>query len=234
VANAVPAQLADFYDPNAWPAEVPALRTAVRQLSEHSRALGGQVMRLFAVALGLGDGAFDPYLEPNASLFAINHYPPAGSATVEEQPLLFAEHSDGNTLTILHQRGDFEGLQVQRLDAASEWIPVPVREDAFVINFGELMTRWTNDHWPATRHRVVASSDPAATRTTLATFHMPALETVIAPLAAWTEDGGAHYEPVTAYDWEFRHIRARYSEATDATGLRQSDRTAHFARRLGA
>ena len=23
-----------------------------------------------------------------------------------------------------------------------------------VINVGELMTRWTNDHWPSTRHRV--------------------------------------------------------------------------------
>lgn len=33
----------------------------------------------------------------------------------------FHEHADGNTLTLLHQRGDHEGLQVSRLDTPGEW-----------------------------------------------------------------------------------------------------------------
>jgi isopenicillin N synthase-like dioxygenase len=147
--------------------------------------------------------------------------------------VLFAEHSDGNTLTILHQRGDYEGLQVQRLDGAGEWIAVPVRDDAFVINVGELMTHWTNDHWPATRHRVVAAADPDAARTTLTTFHMPALDAVVEPIARWVGADGPHYAPVNSYDWERSRIKNSYARSNDATGLRQSDKVVAFARRLG-
>jgi isopenicillin N synthase-like dioxygenase len=232
IANGVSPELADFFDPNVWPSEVPALRDAVRELFVQSQQLGRQMMALFALALGLDADYFEPSIEPNASSFAVNHYPARRAPLDSDPTVLFAEHTDGNTLTVLHQRGDYEGLEVQRLDRSEEWIPVPVRDDAFVINLGELMTRWTNDRWPATRHRVVASRDPAGSRTTLTTFHMPALHAVVAPLPQFVGADGPHYAPVTPYEWERTRIRTRYAEAIDATGLRQSDRTIEFARRL--
>jgi isopenicillin N synthase-like dioxygenase len=232
IANGVTPELADFFDPNVWPDEVPALRESVRELFVQSQRLGHRMMELFAVAFGLDVDYFEPSIEPNASSFAVNHYPARGAPLDSDPTVLFAEHTDGNTLTILHQRGDYEGLEVQRLDRSDEWIPVPVRDDAFVINLGELMTRWTNDRWPATKHRVVASGDPNASRTTLTTFHMPALHAVVAPLPRFVGADGPHYEPVTPYEWERTRIRTRYAGAIDATGLRQSDRTIDFARRL--
>jgi isopenicillin N synthase-like dioxygenase len=202
VAGGVPAQYADFFYPNIWPA-VDGFREAVTALFEATNALAGRLMGLVAVALGLPETWFDGMLEPNASTFAINHYPPRMAAAGGGEPaLLFAEHADGNTLTVLHQRGTYTGLQVQPLDEAGAWIDIPVVDHAFVINVGELMTRWTNDHWPSTRHRVVPALGPGDSRTTLTTFHMPALDARVAPLEVCGGADDPHYEPVTPYEWE--------------------------------
>jgi isopenicillin N synthase-like dioxygenase len=41
------------------------------------------------------------------------------------------------------------------LRADGSWSPVVIPEDAFCINLGDLMQRWTNDQWKSTVHRVV-------------------------------------------------------------------------------
>jgi isopenicillin N synthase-like dioxygenase len=210
VAGGVPADLADFFFSNIWP-EIDGFRAAVTELFGHTNALAGRMMSLFALALGLEADYFATMLEPNASTFAINHYPARGEALGPEgPPVLFAEHADGNTLTILHQRGSYEGLQIRPLGGAGEWTYIPVVDDAFVINVGELMTHWTNDHWPSTRHRVLASSDPEASRTTLTTFHMPALDAVVAPLAVCGGREDPHYDAVTPYEWERAFMARNY------------------------
>lgn len=215
-AHGIDPELADYFYPNAWP-EIAGFREAVSALFLETQALAGKIMVLFAMALDLGPHGFDDIIEPNSSSIAFNHYPARGASLGDQTAVTFDAHSDGNTVTILHQRGDYDGLQVQRLDAPDEWFIVPSREDAFVINFGELMTLWTNDHWPATMHRVVASSDPAAQRTTIATFHMPSLDSVIQPLARWGGDTDPHYEPITPAEWEKRFMRRRYTKPTEHT-----------------
>lgn len=211
IAGGVPAELSDFFYPNIWP-DIDGFRDAVSELFTITNALAGRLMRLVAVALGLDASWFDPMLEPNASTFAINHYPPReDEAGADEPPLLFAEHADGNTLTILHQRGTYTGLRVQPLGEPDTWIGVPVVDAAFVVNVGELMTRWTNDHWPSTRHRVLPAEGPNDSRTTLTTFHMPALDAVVVPLEACGGKDNPHYGPVTPYEWE-RDFMARNSK----------------------
>jgi len=215
VAAGIDPALADYFAPNTWPDQPAGFRAACENLFAATQRLAGSLMRLAALALDIGPNGFDGCIEPNSSTFAINHYP-SSHAPIEDGPdLLFHEHADGNTLTLLHQRGDFEGLQVQRLDADGEWISVPVREDAFVINLGKLMTRWTNGHWPATMHRVVTPADPALQRTTLTTFHMPPLATVIAPLPRWCDADGPRFEPITTYESERSSIRNYALPRTD-------------------
>jgi isopenicillin N synthase-like dioxygenase len=208
MAGGVAKEYSDFFFPNIWP-DVEGFRAAVTTLFAHTNALAGRMMSLFALALGLKADYFATMLEPNASTFAINHYPASGKPVGPDgPPVLFAEHADGNTLTILHQRGTYEGLQIRPLDGSDNWIDIPVVNEAFVINVGELMTHWTNDHWPSTRHRVMASSDGADSRTTLTTFHMPALDARVAPLEVCGGREDPHYDAVTPYQWE-RDFMAR-------------------------
>lgn len=231
IAAGIAPELADYYQPNSWPRdELPAFEVAVRALLDQTRSLGVQMMRLFGVALGIGADGFGDALEPDASSFAINHYPPRGEPLDHDPTVIFDEHADGNTLTMLHQRGDYEGLQVQRLDSGDRWVPVPVRDDAFVINVGDLMTRWTNGHWPSTKHRVVASSDPTAQRMTLTTFYMPALDAVIEPLSTWVGDDGPLFDAITTYEADRAVIRARYAKPSATT--RHDDTVYEYAASL--
>jgi isopenicillin N synthase-like dioxygenase len=210
IAAGVHPERADFFYANIWP-DLAGFRQAISGLFALTNGLAEKMMPLCAVALGLPQGFFDEMLAPNASTFAVNHYPAGGEPSTPTDPrVLFAEHSDGNTLTILHQRGTYEGLEVKPLDADGEWVRIPVVDDAFVINVGELMTRWTNDHWPATRHRVVASESSTDSRTTLTTFHLPALDAVVAPLEVCGGLEDPHYEPVTPYEWERQFMARNY------------------------
>jgi isopenicillin N synthase-like dioxygenase len=164
------------------------------------KRVGDALMELFARALGLSPGHFAPMLTHPVSDFAVNTYP-AQPARVSADPLLtFREHTDSGMLTVLHQRGDYAGLQVQGLDG--DWVEVPVDPDALIINIGDLMSRWTNDRWPSTRHRVVAAPDATSTRASIATFHLPNVDAVIAPMEPFLGPDGPHYEPVTPYVWE--------------------------------
>ncbi|MFT4042308.1 MAG: 2OG-Fe(II) oxygenase family protein [Gordonia sp. (in: high G+C Gram-positive bacteria)] len=205
-------ELSDFFSPNVWPDVIAGYRTAIRSLFECTQRLGNALMRIFAVALDLPIDYFDGFVEPAASSCSINYYPPRNAPLIEHPTIIFDEHFDGGTLTILHQRGTYAGLQVKTI--SGEWFPVPVIEEAFVINMGELMMRWTNGLWPATRHRVIASEDPAGHRTTLTTFHLPAVDTVIEPLKTTYGPQGPQFEPVAVYDWESRFIKKAYAERT--------------------
>jgi isopenicillin N synthase-like dioxygenase len=85
------------------------------------------------------------------------HYPAQKPPAVPKPGQVRASaHTDYGSLTILRLGGEFPGgLQV--MGATGEWIDVSTtaEEDAFVINLGDLMARWTNDRWMSTPHQVI-------------------------------------------------------------------------------
>lgn len=212
-AHGVDPALSNYFDVNVWP-PVDDFESVMRAWSASMRELGRNMMRAFAVGLGLPLDYFDRFTELDATTSTIRSYP-ARLGPLEHTPtVIFDEHFDGGMLTMLHQRGTYAGLEVKTFDG--NWFPVPVHDDALVINMGELMTRWTNGRWPATRHRVIASTDPEGYRYTLPTFFNVAVDTVIEPLST-TSDDGPGFEPVTVYQWFGRHLTKSYKERKHTT-----------------
>jgi isopenicillin N synthase-like dioxygenase len=212
--HGVDEQFLDYFHPNVWP-EVAGLREAMDALRTRTRELGTQMMRMFAIALDLSIDYFDKALVLDTTTSTIRSYPPSNSPLEKDPTIIFDEHFDGGMLTLLHQRGTYDGLQIR--DPEGEWFTVPTDDDAFVVNIGELMSRWTNGRWPATRHRVIASTDPAGYRQTLPTFYTAAVDTEVAPLPTQLGEDGALFEPTTVYQWFRRHLITTYQERKHTT-----------------
>src|SRR3974390_566150 len=62
-------------------------------------------------------------------------------------------HTDYGALTILLAEKAPGGLQVKLRNGG--WVDVEPRPNSFIINIGDLMAMWTNDHWVSNLHRVV-------------------------------------------------------------------------------
>jgi isopenicillin N synthase-like dioxygenase len=196
----------DYFVPNVWPDEIPGFRAAWQRYAEATRALARTLMALFARALDLPADHFAEPFAKDVTLFSANFYPPR-PVDPDGPAVVLTPHADSGGLTVLHQRGDYEGLQIRGRDG--EWITVPRDDEAFVINIGHLLSRWTNGRYPATVHRVVSGPTATAQRRSIAMFFLPNVDTVIAPLPTMIGADGPRFDPVTAYDWQ-RQFMERY------------------------
>jgi isopenicillin N synthase-like dioxygenase len=189
----------DYFTRNVWPQCRPEFRTTWDELSGATRNLGRLLVGLFARALGADPAAFVDAFRHDVTLYSANWYPtqPVG---IGPSDVLNGQHADSGALTVLHQRGTYEGLQVLHRDGT--WETVALRPETFVINIGELMSRWTNGVWPATVHRVLAGPGRQDCRSSIAMHFLPNIDELITPLASMVGDGEMRYEPITTYDWQ--------------------------------
>jgi isopenicillin N synthase-like dioxygenase len=208
-AAGVSPDVSNYFVPNMWPTQVPGLEESFRELFEHTRAFGRSLMRLCALALDLPQEHFDPQLALDASTLSANYYPPQQMLSTPQDPKVTLQpHTDSGVITLLYQAGDYTGLQLQSADGT--WIDVPVVPDAFIINLGDLISRWTNDRWKSTTHRVIAAQDPDRSRLSIPTFFLPALDTVIDTFEVFAPDDAKKYGPITPYEWESVYLAKYY------------------------
>ncbi len=201
-----PATDAQWFTPNVWPAECPALATLAEEFTEQVRGLYYDLLRMGAVALGLGEEAFLAHVRRGPQTFNINRYPPlsaTGQAAAGQYRV--APHTDWGILTILDRQPGYGGLQVQSLDGT--WADAPYVPDAFTVNVADLLSRWTGERWRSTRHRVLPPPEKAPDEEliSLIVFLEAEMDTVISPVA-----GNRELAPVVAGDW----YRVRESAAT--------------------
>ncbi len=159
--------------PNQWPAEkaLPGFRAHMAEYFERMRSLADSLLEILSLGLGLPAGHLrERFGERPLSLVKLIDYPPTPDGGAGVNP-----HKDAGFLTLLLQH-DVGGLQVQNPDG--EWIDVPPRRDAFVVNLGEMLQEMTGNYFVATTHRVVASEP----RQSSAWFHGPDLRTELTPL----------------------------------------------------
>ncbi|QKZ17161.1 isopenicillin N synthase family oxygenase [Streptomyces chartreusis] len=184
---------------NVWPPQEPGLRAATHRYHDAIVDVARRVLSLYARVLDVPAETF-PLGGDVYTNVVVNSYPqwPHEDASDEEK-LLLLEHTDGAAITVLHQEGDYAGLQGQHSDGT--WIPVPVRPDALQVFTGTLLTNWSEGRLRPGRHRVVAGG--SATRRSSAVFINPSLDTVVEPLPAFANPEGSDFEPVSV--WKQAH-----------------------------
>ena len=143
---------AKVYAPNVWPARPAGFREVFTAYYRAQERLAGQLMRIFALALGLPEAWFDGTMDRHFSTCPSNLYPePAGDPLPGQ--LRAGPHTDFGSLTILAVNDAPGGLQVCFPDGT--WQDVRPGPGQLVVNLGDMMGRWTNDRWKSTVHRVV-------------------------------------------------------------------------------
>jgi isopenicillin N synthase-like dioxygenase len=143
------------HGPNQWPSQRPNFRPVMERYRSVLFDLSATLMRGMALSLDLPENYFDGYNKDANGTVRLLHYPPQSPQGDPTQKGAGA-HTDFGGLTVLRQ-GDVGGLQVwdQKSDA---WIHADPLPNTYVVNLGDMISRWTNDRYRSTVHRVVNAS----------------------------------------------------------------------------
>jgi isopenicillin N synthase-like dioxygenase len=160
--------------PNQWPVKslLPQFQPVMEDYFQKVSAIGFRVVQLLALSLGLDEHHFDPHFtEPMAALRLL-HYAKEESKP-EEGIFACGAHSDYGMITLL-LTDENAGLQILH---ENQWIDVPPKPHAFVVNLGDMLERWTNGLYKSTKHRVLTNGD--AERYSIPFFYEPSFDTVV-------------------------------------------------------
>lgn len=190
-----------FHRPNRWP-DAPAFVAEAQRYYRTMESLGAMLLRLFARALAVDERWFESRIDHHFSILSSIWYPPQ-PVPPEPGQLRAGAHTDYGALTILAPSDAPGGLQVMSL--AGEWIDVPYRPDAYVINIGDMLQRWTDGRWRSTPHRVVnppRAASATGARQSLAYFLHPNHDAVIDAIPGCVPPGAAaRHPPILAGDY---------------------------------
>ncbi|KAI5861148.1 Clavaminate synthase-like protein [Durotheca rogersii] len=148
--------------PNLWPSSLRKELFQDRIMAYQARMLElvGKILALLARGLpkewNCPTNVFDSLLvEPSIPMRYL-HYGPVSS----QDPRQFgvADHTDFGCVSILLQEPGTTGLEVF-YPPTGTWVPVPVAEDGFVINMGDMMQKYTGGYYRSNRHRVLTNRD---------------------------------------------------------------------------
>jgi isopenicillin N synthase-like dioxygenase len=201
--------------PNIWPANPPQLRGLVSDYYEAMFGLTKTLMRMSALALDLPENYFAPFYEEPGLVLRFVNYPDQPTPPREGQ-MRYGAHHDYGGLTILRQDEAPGGLQIADLDGTwHDATPVP---GSFVINVGDLMSRWTNGRWRSTLHRVInppRELTGSTQRLSMVAFTGPNenAEVICLPTCVDAEHPAA-FAPVRAGDY----VKAKLAASMDLTG----------------
>ncbi|MFE7792576.1 isopenicillin N synthase family dioxygenase [Streptomyces sp. NPDC057460] len=195
-----PAIDAEWFLPNIWPREAPGLRALVTEYLAQMRTLSDRLLELLGAALGEPEDFFTRHTTHPTWGFNINWYP--GTEVVgEPEPGQFriGPHTDFGTVTVLDRQAGKGGLQIFTEDGG--WEDAPYDPEAFTINIGDLMARWTGDRWRSGRHRVLPppSDAPAEELMSLVYFYECDPRTTVESVPAPT--GRVTHEPVDSHTY---------------------------------
>jgi isopenicillin N synthase-like dioxygenase len=203
-------EAAKFYQPNIWPRHPAQFRDVTSRYYRRMERLARDLMRIFALALGLAETYFDASIDNHFATLPMNYYPAPHGAPLPGQ-LRAGEHSDFGSLTILALDDAPGGLQVKMRGGG--WQDITAEPGQFIVNIGDMMQRWTNDRWPSTLHRVAnppLGNEPTSRRMSIGFFLHPNYDAAIEALPGCAGRGRtARYPPVLAGELMRAKMEAR-------------------------
>lgn len=186
---------------NLWPHNLPGFREDVLAYWHEMQQLARRLTRLCAIALNLAPDFFEQHTNRDPSQLRLIHYPPMDAPPKPGQ-LRAGVHTDLNLITIVYSNNTVGGLEVR--DRDGEWIAAP-RFEGFMVNIGDTMMRWCNDHWKSTPHRVAnppPGAGAASDRIALAFFFIANYDALIECVPACTgPDNPPRYAPITVGEY---------------------------------
>jgi isopenicillin N synthase-like dioxygenase len=207
-----------FFEPNIWPTSPAELRPTVLEYWDRVQGVVHTVTSLMARGLGLDDTFFEPFTDRAVEALRINYFEGRPGETAMPNQFGVGPHTDYGIVTVL--LADQEpGLQVYTHDEQWRYVlPVP---GALVVNVGDLLSRWTNDRWRSTLHRVIpvlSDDHTIRRRRSVPFFHEGNFDAVIECVPTCSgADNPPRYAPITGGEHVYAKVMAgRLLEAAGA------------------
>jgi isopenicillin N synthase-like dioxygenase len=199
-----------FRGGNQWPGSLPGFRQTCLAYSAALQRLALSMLPIYAVALDLPPDWFaHAFREPSFTL-RLSHYPPQ-APTSKEDEFGLAPHCDSTFMTLLAPN-KVPGLSLRT--RSGQWIDAPVIDNAFLVNSGELLRRWTNGRFIATPHRVINRS--GSERYAIPFFFDTTHDYRMTCLTTCTGPGNPpKYEPISYRDYQVWFQRQNYEHARE-------------------
>jgi len=188
-----------LHGPNPWP-PLPAFKETMLCYCNALMELGKAITRGIALSLELKEDYFNELYGSNPILFfRLLNYPSTQIPT-----LGVGEHTDYGCITILAQ-DEVGGLQI--MNKQGEWQTAPPIPDTFVVNIGDMLQIWTNDHYQATLHRVITSNKR---RQSLAFCYEPNFDSIVIPVSTCTKEAPSKYQPISYGEYVMQKINSSF------------------------
>jgi isopenicillin N synthase-like dioxygenase len=197
--------------PNVWPTtstcpswtdeDCAEFRSVMEQYQVEAMRVCMKLLSYFSLAVGLcdedsfdekNDTIFNQFFKDPTTMIRLLHYSIEPSVPKDG---IFAcgAHSDYGMITLL-LTDDNPGLQVKLIN---EWIDVPPKQGAFVVNIGDMFERWTNGKFCSTIHRVIQPPN-GKERYSVPFFFEPDFDALVECLDVCRGKDEPKYPPITA------------------------------------
>ena len=151
----------DGSDLNQWPEGRPQFRSAMEGFFDAASGIAARTLSIVLRALNasISTASVSVAGDPRTSNVRLNYYPEHDPLSADESSRVTAlgdmalhHHTDPGILTLLLQ-DDSGGLQTHSL--SNGWIDVFPVPGTIVVNLGDAMQVWSNNHYRAAVHRVL-------------------------------------------------------------------------------
>jgi isopenicillin N synthase-like dioxygenase len=216
----------DTKTPNIWIPEedLPGFREFFTRFFDIGYEMEVQMLRAIAIGMGLPDEFFLAYHQRKDNQIRLLHYPPVEESLLNDGKMeRIASHTDFGTMTMLFQ-DSVGGLEVEDIHEKGKFNPAPYIPGTIVVNIGDFLQRWSNDHLRSTLHRVRAppldetpqGAADGAQKMTRARYSIPYFvtadhEKVIDTLpGCFSESNPKKYDPINSGEYISRRLNATY------------------------